>query len=123
MSIKNIQNNYSSSQFSSQDLIKSEQLKDIKEESLCGKESELNIFQHPNQIKTALAKITKGLNEMVKVFNRKIDFVVHEDTQRMMVKVVDTENGKVLREIPPEEILDLVAKMQKAFGIIFDVKV
>lgn len=122
MSLKNVQNKFTSPVYINQEMIRSEHgREDLLDEK--SKLSEHNLSQNTEKTKKALSKVTTGLNEMVKVFNRKIDFVVHDDTNRTMVKVIDTENGRVLREIPPEEILDLVAKMQEAFGIIFDVKV
>lgn len=74
-------------------------------------------------VKDELIKATNELKEAVNVFNRKIDFSVHDDTKRLLVKVVDSETGDVLREIPPEEMLDLVAKMQKTLGLLVDEKV
>lgn len=121
MSIKNIQSKYSSPIFTNQEKQKSEQMREFKEDK--SEPKRFNFFQNLDKTKKTLEQVADGLNEMVKVFNRKIDFVVHDETNRMMVKVIDTETGNVLREIPPEEILDLAAKMQEAFGIIFDVKV
>lgn len=124
MSIKNIQTKFSNPMYANNEKQKSEQMRDLKEDVSDKVEpKELNFLQNSDKIKKALEQVADGLNEMVKVFNRKIDFIVHDDTNRTMVKVIDTETGKILREIPPEEILDLVAKMQEAFGIIFDVKV
>jgi flagellar protein FlaG len=37
-----------------------------------------------------------------------------------MVKVLDKDTGKVVREIPPEKILDMVAKFMEKAGIIVD---
>jgi flagellar protein FlaG len=37
-----------------------------------------------------------------------------------MVKVMDKEDGKVIREIPPEKTLDLVAKLWELAGILVD---
>ena len=122
MSIKNIQK-YSKPLYAIQEMKKNEQPREIKEDVISEKIEEQNYSENSEQMKKTLTEITKGLNEMVKVFNRKLDFVVHDETNRTMVKIIDTASGKVLREIPPKEILDLVAKMQEAFGIIFDVKV
>ena len=77
----------------------------------------------PEEEKKFLGEVTKGLNKMVKIFDRKLDFVVHEGTNSLMVKVVDTNTDKVIREIPPEEVLDLAARMKEAFSIFFDVRV
>ena len=40
-----------------------------------------------------------------------------------MVRVVDKETEKLIREIPPEEFLNLAAKLDEMVGIIFDKKV
>jgi len=36
------------------------------------------------------------------------------------VKVLDSETNEVIREIPPEKILDMVAKMWELAGLIVD---
>ncbi|MDW7674422.1 MAG: flagellar protein FlaG [Bacillota bacterium] len=48
---------------------------------------------------------------------------MHEGTNRTMVKIVDRSDGKVIREIPPEKMLDLVAKMWEVVGIFVDEKI
>ncbi|TJX66280.1 flagellar protein FlaG [Soehngenia saccharolytica] len=48
------------------------------------------------------------------------EFKVHERTGRIMVKLVDNESDKVIKEIPPEKILDLVASIWDLVGILVD---
>lgn len=62
------------------------------------------------------------LNKTSMIFDRSLKFRIHDETKQMMVSVVDVENDKVIREIPSEEALDLVAKMQEYLGMIFDKK-
>ena len=52
--------------------------------------------------------------------NRRFEISVHEKTNDIMVKVIDTESNEVIREIPPEKILDLVAKLWELAGILMD---
>jgi flagellar protein FlaG len=52
-----------------------------------------------------------------------LHFSVHETTGRTVVRVVDKETEKLIREIPPEEFLNLAAKLDEMIGIIFDKKV
>ncbi|CAM3233941.1 flagellar protein FlaG [Paenibacillus taichungensis] len=52
-----------------------------------------------------------------------LDISIHEKTHDIMVKVLNKETGEVLREIPPEKTLDLVAKMMEIAGILIDEKV
>ena len=51
------------------------------------------------------------------------EFSIHEKTREIMVKVIDEGTGEVIREIPPEKILDMVAKMWEIAGILVDEKV
>jgi flagellar protein FlaG len=62
------------------------------------------------------------LNKTAKVFERSLQFKVHDETHRTMVSVVDTSNDKVIRQYPSEEVLDMVAKMENYLGMIFDKK-
>ncbi|OQA07708.1 MAG: flagellar protein FlaG [bacterium ADurb.Bin374] len=70
------------------------------------------------KIKDAVDK----LNKTSMIFDRSLKFRIHDATQQMMVSVIDVANDKVIREIPSQEALDLVAKMQEYLGIIFDKK-
>ena len=51
-----------------------------------------------------------------------LNFTVHEATGRIIVSVTDKETGDVIREIPQEEVLNLMAKLDEMMGIIFDKK-
>lgn len=52
-----------------------------------------------------------------------ISFSLHKETGRTMVKVMDKETETLIREIPPEEFLDLAAKIHEMVGILFDKRV
>ncbi|OPL15671.1 MAG: hypothetical protein AVO38_09840 [delta proteobacterium ML8_D] len=52
-----------------------------------------------------------------------LQFSMHEETGRTMVNVTEQETGKLIRQIPPEQILDLAAKIDEMIGILFDKKV
>ena len=69
-------------------------------------------------IEKALEQINKSLSS----YNRELNVSVHEKTKTIMVKVVDTVEKKVIREIPPEKILDAYAKMLELTGILVDKK-
>ncbi|MNW38009.1 flagellar protein FlaG [compost metagenome] len=45
---------------------------------------------------------------------------IHEPTHSIMVKVVNKETGELIREVPPEKTLDLVASMMEIAGILID---
>mgnify|MGYP000882997950 CR=1 FL=1 len=50
----------------------------------------------------------------------RFEFKIHERTNRLMVKLVDNETDEIIKEIPPEKILDLVASIWDLVGILVD---
>ena len=50
----------------------------------------------------------------------RFEFQIHERTGRMMVKLIDNETDEIIKEIPPEKILDLVASIWDLVGILVD---
>ena len=54
------------------------------------------------------------------IHNVGLQFSVHKDTGRTMVRVMNKDNGRMIREVPPREILDLAAKLNEMIGILFD---
>ncbi|HEY8417197.1 MAG TPA: flagellar protein FlaG [Limnochordales bacterium] len=70
--------------------------------------------------RTVLDRIADGLNRTLEAVDKRLKFLVHEETDRIYVKVIDEETGEVIREIPPEKILDLVGHIQKLIGLLID---
>lgn len=54
------------------------------------------------------------------IHNVGLQFSLHEATGRTMVKVINKDTDDLIREIPPEEILDLAAKLDEMVGVLFD---
>lgn len=48
---------------------------------------------------------------------------IHEKTHDIMVKVLNKDTGELIREVPPEKTLDLVANMMEIAGILIDEKI
>ena len=69
-----------------------------------------------------ISDILDDLNSAVDVFNKGLHFKVHEDTERIVVEVVNKDSGEVIRQIPPEYILDIMAKIDALLGVFVDEK-
>ncbi len=52
-------------------------------------------------------------NRALEALDIQAKFSVHEGTGEILVKLEDMVTGEVIREIPPEKLLDLVAKMRE----------
>ncbi|MDO3412075.1 flagellar protein FlaG [Saccharibacillus sp. CPCC 101409] len=71
-------------------------------------------------------QLMKAIDRAVKALQgpeTTLEINIHEKTHQLMVKVLNKENGEVIREIPPEKTLDLVAKMMEIAGILVDKRV
>lgn len=62
-------------------------------------------------------------NQKLTAYDRKFEISVHKGTRRIMVKVIDTIKDEVIREIPPERMLDALANLFDLAGIFVDKKV
>ncbi|MDN8590785.1 flagellar protein FlaG [Paenibacillus sp. 11B] len=79
------------------------------------------------------AKISVADEQLIKTIERAVqslqgpettlEISVHEKTHDIMVKVMNKDTGELIREIPPEKTLDLVAKMMEIAGILVDEKI
>lgn len=71
-------------------------------------------------------QLVKAIDRAIKAMQGKatnLEFRVHEKTKMIAVKVLDSESGEVIREIPPEKTLDFVAKLWEMAGILIDEKI
>ncbi|MCL6559018.1 MAG: flagellar protein FlaG [Firmicutes bacterium] len=59
-------------------------------------------------------------NKTMETYSTELRFSIHEASGEVMVKVVNTKDDTVIREIPPERVLDMVAHVKKMLGIILD---
>lgn len=69
-----------------------------------------------DQIKEALDKMNKKMENSEAVFG------IHEGTNRVTIKIVDKDSKKVIKELPPEKTLDMIAKVWEMAGILVDEK-
>ncbi|NLO83178.1 MAG: flagellar protein FlaG [Clostridiales bacterium] len=95
------------------------------------KESDVNIINRQNTDKSLdknidqndIIQAVKQANKALEGTNRRFEYLIHERTNTIMIKVINSETDEVIREIPPEKILDLIAKLWELAGIIVDEKV
>ena len=66
--------------------------------------------------------LIESANKEVKLYNKSIKFSIHEETNKIMVKIIDNQTDEVIKEIPSEKILDMVAKLCEMVGILVDEK-
>ena len=86
-------------------------------------DTEQNSSQQVSLTKEDLETVAADLSDFMKSLNTDIEFSIHEKSGRMMVKVVDTKTHDVLKEFPPEELLDTIGAIRDYVGALLDKKV
>ena len=70
-----------------------------------------------------LENIAKAMEDFINSGEWDLKIQIHEKTNQTMVKIVSKSNGEVIREIPPENLLDLAAEMKEMVGVFVSNKV
>lgn len=70
------------------------------------------------KIKAAVA----DLNNQVRMKRTQCSFKYHEETNRITITVTDSDTQEVIKEIPPEKALDMLAKAWELAGLMVDEK-
>jgi len=68
-------------------------------------------------------KFVQEANKKLFSTGRQFSYTLHEATNRVAIKVIDSRTKEVIREVPPEKALDAAAKMMELVGVIFDKKI
>jgi flagellar protein FlaG len=70
----------------------------------------------------AVTEAVNAINNQVQRVSQNLKFSVDHDSGRVVVKVVDGETDKVLRQIPSEEALAISHGLDKMKGLIIEQK-
>lgn len=70
----------------------------------------------PDQLKKMIEEMNKKINNS----NEVAMFGIHEETNRIMIKIMDKDTKEVIKEFPPEKTLDMIAKLWEMAGILVD---
>ncbi len=64
-------------------------------------------------------KLMEEVQDYLDNLNIQLSFDVHEKTGEMVVQVLDRETGDLIRQLPPENLLDLKDKLNELRGVLF----
>jgi len=112
-------NNNNSSENIRTEKIKSNNNKTNKQTKPLQEKKEYNQQELEDEVRESV----KDVNEIVDQVKEGLSFQIHEDTEELMVQVIDVNTDEVIKELPPEEMLDLKARIHEMVGILIDEKV
>ncbi len=69
-----------------------------------------------NRVKSILNET----NNKIRPARTRCEFSYHDKVNRVSIKVMDIETNEVIREIPPEETLEMLQKLWEVAGLLVD---
>ena len=82
--------------------------------------SEFNNKKEKEPSNETLHKAIEKINKQMT--NSEAIYGFHDKTNRVTIKIIDKETKEVIKELPPEKTLDLIAKAWELAGILVDEK-
>ncbi len=68
----------------------------------------------------AVEKTLVKAKELARKFSRELDFTYDDRIDKVVVKVMEGDTEKVIRQIPPEEMIRLSVKMDDILGMLIN---
>ena len=72
---------------------------------------------------SGLEQAVTDIRKFVQATQRNLDFSIDDSTHEVVVKVIATETGEVIRQIPSEMALKLAQSLHDASNVLFNAKV
>jgi len=76
----------------------------------------------PPSASAEVQQAVSRLNDYVQNLRRDLQFRVDESSERVVVTVVDPESGRVIRQIPSEEMLAVAQRLEQMQGLLVNEK-
>ena len=67
-----------------------------------------------------LGSVMADLQRVSATFNRRLSFSMNENLGQVVVKVIDADTDKVVKEIPPEELQHVYERIREVIGLLLD---
>ncbi len=69
-----------------------------------------------------VGRAAERVNVALDAMNRNLKVSVHKDTGQLVVRVTDPDSGEVIRQLPPEQLLDAEVNIKKVIGLFVNDK-
>lgn len=84
-----------------------------------GKKDDVAKVRGDDDVKSAVAEIERFLKES----RRNLEFLTDEESGKIVVKVIASDSGELIRQIPSEEALRIAHSLSDVKSVLFDAKV
>jgi flagellar protein FlaG len=84
------------------------------------KESVKSDSKDQKTVDHAIQDFESGIKTLENLYNGELKIEFDEEADMKVVKIVNKENGEIIKEIPPESMVELSKKINEMLGILFD---
>ena len=67
-----------------------------------------------------IRRTAADITQISATFNKKLQFVIDQQSDQVIVKVIDKTTDKVIKVLPPEELQRLHRKLKETIGFLFN---
>ncbi len=65
-------------------------------------------------------RMARLLDKIVESLNWNIRVRIDENSDRIVTQIVDPEKNAVIKQIPPQELLDIMSRLKEFVGVLLD---
>lgn len=91
-----------------------------REQSLPAKVKEASPTEDKPHTREDLEKAVGDIRDFVQSSQRQLDFSIDDSTGLVVVKVIATDSGEVIRQLPSETALKLAQSLSEAGSLLFE---
>lgn len=75
------------------------------------------------QREAASKPVLNELEQVSWVFNHRLKLSVNNELDRVIVKIIDRDTDKVIKELPPAELQRVYSRIREAIGLLVDTEI
>lgn len=72
-----------------------------------------DVASQREEVEKMREKVAERVKEYLRYQNWTVDLFIHKATQSIVAKIVDNDTGELIKQIPPEEVLNLKARFME----------
>lgn len=77
-------------------------------------------FQVEEFTQEDLREVASAFGEAIGIINRGLRFRIDESSNQVITQVIDRNTDEVIRQIPPQELLDISQRLRSFVGALLD---
>ncbi len=66
----------------------------------------------------SLHRLMEKVQKTVRAINSQLEFRVDEDTNKLVIKIIDTSTKEIIKQIPPQELIEIAKALDKLKGLL-----